>query len=56
MRVALPWQPAHHDETLKKFPNDADLWGAGSGEGKSCDTVDESSAAVADLRKGWGPT
>jgi hypothetical protein len=46
MRVALPsLEPTRHDETLKKFPNYADLWGAG----KSHDS------AAADLRKGWGP-
>ena len=53
MRVALPLlEPTRHDETLKKFPNYADLWGAGSGAGKSCDGA---AGPVADLRKGWGP-
>jgi predicted N-acyltransferase len=57
MRVALPWlEPTRHDETLKKFPNYADLWGAGAGAGTSRDTAaGESAAAAADLRKGWGP-
>jgi hypothetical protein len=58
MRVALPvLEPTRHDETLKKFPNYADLWGAGSGAGKSNGRAAGSSAmAVADLRKGWGPS
>jgi hypothetical protein len=50
MRVALPsLEPTRHDETLKKFPNYADLWGTESGVRKS------RSRAAADLRKGWGP-
>jgi hypothetical protein len=50
MRVALPsLEPTRHDETLKKFPNYADLWGVEPGPGKS------RSRATADLRKGWGP-
>jgi hypothetical protein len=50
MRVALPsLEPTRHDETLKKFPNYADLWGAESGVGKS------RGSAASDLRKGWGP-
>ncbi|MBO0751140.1 MAG: GNAT family N-acetyltransferase [Bradyrhizobiaceae bacterium] len=58
MRIALPLlEPTRHDETLKKFPNYADLWGAGSGAGKSSDGAPGASAtAVADLRKGWGPS
>jgi hypothetical protein len=58
MRVALPLlEPTRHDETLKKFPNYADLWGAGSGAGKSRGTTVVSNAmAAADLRKGWGPS
>lgn len=56
MRVALPWlEPTRHDETLKKFPNYADLWGAGSGAGKSSGAGFNAMAA-ADLRKGWGPS
>jgi hypothetical protein len=50
MRMALPsLEPTRHDETLKKFPNYADLWGAELGVGKP------PGGAVADLRKGWGP-
>jgi predicted N-acyltransferase len=48
MRIALPLlEPTRHDETLKKFPNYADLWGAGK-------SSDGSATAAADLRKGWG--
>jgi hypothetical protein len=47
MRVALPsLEPTRHDETLKKFPNYADLWSAESGAGKS------RGSAAAGLRKG----
>jgi peptidoglycan biosynthesis/recognition FemAB-like protein len=54
MRVVLPWlEPTRHDDTLKKFPNYADLWGAGSGAGKSSG-AGSSAVAAADLRKGWG--
>jgi predicted N-acyltransferase len=52
MRIALPLlEPTRHDETLKKFPNYADLWGAGS------DASSEGAAAAGtDLRKGWNPS
>jgi Acetyltransferase (GNAT) domain len=57
MRVALPLlEPTRHDATLRKFPNYAELWGAGSGAGKSSGkAVGGNATAAADLRKGWGP-
>jgi predicted N-acyltransferase len=57
MGVALPLlEPTRHDETLRKFPNYAELWGAASGEGKSSGRAASTNAAgAADLRKGWGP-
>jgi hypothetical protein len=57
MRVALPLlEPTRHDATLRKFPNYAELWGAGSGAGKSSGkAAGGNAAAAADLRKGWGP-
>jgi predicted N-acyltransferase len=57
MRVALPLvlEPTRHDATLRKFPNYAELWGAGSGAGKSSGRdAGGIAAAAADLRKGWG--
>ena len=52
MRIALPLlEPTRNDETLKKFPNYADLWGAGK---PSDGTAGARATAVADLRKGWG--
>jgi hypothetical protein len=50
MRIALPLlEPTRHDETLKKFPNYADLWGGEqSGDGAAGATV------FAEPRKGWG--
>jgi hypothetical protein len=56
LRAVLPLlEPTHHDETLKKFPNYADLWGAKSGAATSGGKAAAGRAvAIADLRKGWG--
>jgi len=55
MRAALPLlEPTRHDETLKKFPNYADLWGPVPGADKSS-AAGDNAVATADLRKGWRP-